>query len=97
MTKLKESPSQTAGPYVHIGCVPQTAGLEQREMGQQLGAKMNHGAQFFQLGQAGNRSHNRKSSVRDLKARIRSGSGTAYSCLDCRAGDQYRSHDAHLL
>ena len=44
MTKLKESPSQTAGPYVHIGCVPQTAGLEQRDMGQQLGAKMNHGA-----------------------------------------------------
>jgi len=25
---LKESPSQTAGPYVHIGCVPTFAGLE---------------------------------------------------------------------
>ena len=25
---LKESPSQTAGPYVHIGCVPSFAGLE---------------------------------------------------------------------
>lgn len=24
---LKESPSQTAGPYVHIGCVPNFAGL----------------------------------------------------------------------
>lgn len=24
---LKESPSQTAGPYVHIGCVPNVAGL----------------------------------------------------------------------
>ena len=40
MTKLQESASQTAGPYVHIGCVPQTAGLEQRGMGPQLGAKM---------------------------------------------------------
>ncbi len=34
---LKESPSQTAGPYVHIGCTPQTAGLERRSMGAQLG------------------------------------------------------------
>ncbi len=25
---LKESPSQTAGPYVHIGCVPTFAGIE---------------------------------------------------------------------
>lgn len=25
---LKESPSQTAGPYVHIGCVPTRAGLD---------------------------------------------------------------------
>lgn len=40
MTKLKESPSQTAGPYVHIGCVPSTAGLEQRGMGPQLGSAM---------------------------------------------------------
>ncbi len=37
---LKESPSQTAGPYVHIGCAPQTAGLEQRRMGKQLGGLM---------------------------------------------------------
>lgn len=27
MTAFKESPSQTAGPYVHIGCVPTFAGL----------------------------------------------------------------------
>jgi len=40
MANLKESASQTAGPYVHIGCVPQTAGLEQRGMGPQLGTKM---------------------------------------------------------
>ena len=40
MMTLKESPSQTAGPYVHIGCVPQTAGLEQRRMGPQLGDTM---------------------------------------------------------
>lgn len=40
MKGLKESASQTAGPYVHIGCVPQTAGLEQRGMGPQLGAHM---------------------------------------------------------
>ena len=25
---LQETPSQTAGPYVHIGCVPTFAGLE---------------------------------------------------------------------
>lgn len=25
---LKESPSQTAGPYVHIGCVPNFSGIE---------------------------------------------------------------------
>ena len=24
---LKESPSQTAGPYVHIGCTPNFAGI----------------------------------------------------------------------
>jgi protocatechuate 3,4-dioxygenase alpha subunit len=40
MSDLKESPSQTAGPYVHIGCAPQTAGLEQRSMGPQLGMDM---------------------------------------------------------
>ncbi|WP_341368484.1 protocatechuate 3,4-dioxygenase subunit alpha [Yoonia sp. BS5-3] len=38
--RLKESPSQTAGPYVHIGCAPQTAGLERRGMGPQLGRDM---------------------------------------------------------
>ena len=26
--RLKESPSQTAGPYVHIGCTPNFAGIE---------------------------------------------------------------------
>ena len=40
MAQFKESPSQTAGPYVHIGCVPQTAGLERRGMGPQLGGEM---------------------------------------------------------
>ena len=40
MTELKESPSQTAGPYVHIGCVPQTAGLQLANMGPQLGSPM---------------------------------------------------------
>lgn len=40
MAELKESASQTAGPYVHIGCTPQTAGLEQRGMGAQLGDVM---------------------------------------------------------
>lgn len=28
LTRLKESPSQTAGPYVHIGCVPNFCGIE---------------------------------------------------------------------
>lgn len=27
-TRLKESPSQTAGPYVHIGCTPNAVGIE---------------------------------------------------------------------
>lgn len=40
MSGYKESPSQTAGPYVHIGCTPQTAGLERRHMGAQLGQTM---------------------------------------------------------
>ncbi|MEY8842747.1 protocatechuate 3,4-dioxygenase subunit alpha, partial [Cribrihabitans sp. XS_ASV171] len=25
---LTETPSQTAGPYVHIGCIPSFAGIE---------------------------------------------------------------------
>lgn len=40
MTPFKESPSQTAGPYVHIGCTPHTAGLEQRDFGAELGVTM---------------------------------------------------------
>lgn len=40
MVDLKESPSQTAGPYVHIGCVPTFAGLEGMFGGQDLGAVM---------------------------------------------------------
>ena len=43
MGKLRESPSQTAGPYVHIGCVPQTAGLERRGNGAQLGENPGEG------------------------------------------------------
>lgn len=43
MGRLKESPSQTAGPYVHIGCVPQTAGLERRATGAQLGENLDDG------------------------------------------------------
>lgn len=36
---LKESPSQTAGPYVHIGCTPNFAGLS-GVYGEDLGARM---------------------------------------------------------
>lgn len=39
---MKETPSQTAGPYVHIGCAPGAAGLETH--GPQLGAQMVTGA-----------------------------------------------------
>ncbi len=39
MAQLKESPSQTAGPYVHIGCTPGHAGLG----GSDLGASMKTG------------------------------------------------------
>lgn len=28
LRRLQETPSQTAGPYVHIGCIPSFAGLE---------------------------------------------------------------------
>lgn len=40
MTDLKESPSQTAGPYVHIGCVPSFAGLTGMFDGSDLGTSM---------------------------------------------------------
>lgn len=40
MADFKESPSQTAGPYVHIGCVPTFAGLEGMFDSQDLGARM---------------------------------------------------------
>ncbi|WP_299024068.1 protocatechuate 3,4-dioxygenase subunit alpha [uncultured Sulfitobacter sp.] len=38
---LRESPSQTAGPYVHIGCTPNFAGLDM--FGGDLGATMKTG------------------------------------------------------
>lgn len=38
---LKESPSQTAGPYVHIGCTPNFAGID--IYGGDLGATMKTG------------------------------------------------------
>ena len=37
---LRESASQTAGPYVHIGCVPRFAGLDGMYGGADLGAEM---------------------------------------------------------
>ncbi len=40
MPDFKESPSQTAGPYVHIGCVPSFAGLEGMYAGEDLGRTM---------------------------------------------------------
>ena len=40
MADFKESPSQTAGPYVHIGCVPTFAGLEGMYGGKDLGDTM---------------------------------------------------------
>lgn len=39
LTYLKESPSQTAGPYVHIGCTPQASGIS-GVYPQDLGATM---------------------------------------------------------
>jgi protocatechuate 3,4-dioxygenase alpha subunit len=38
---LRESPSQTAGPYVHIGCTPNFTGLDM--FGGDLGAQMKTG------------------------------------------------------
>lgn len=46
---LKECPSQTAGPYVHIGCVPSAAGLEARHMGDELGQTMVSGGDAITL------------------------------------------------
>lgn len=40
-TYLRESPSQTAGPYVHIGCTPNVTGLGM--YGGDLGAQMKTG------------------------------------------------------
>lgn len=40
MAILKELPSQTAGPYVHIGCAPSSAGLANIYGGDELGSKM---------------------------------------------------------
>lgn len=41
--QLKESPSQTAGPYVHIGCVPSFAGLKGMYGGTDPGSVMRTG------------------------------------------------------
>ena len=40
MAEYRESPSQTAGPYVHIGCVPSFAGLTGMYGGRDPGATM---------------------------------------------------------
>ncbi len=40
MARLKETVSQTAGPYVHIGCVPSFAGLKGVYGGADPGARM---------------------------------------------------------
>lgn len=42
-TLLAETAAQTAGPYVHIGCVPSFAGLGGMYGGQDLGAQMIQG------------------------------------------------------
>ena len=40
VTKHQELPSQTAGPYVHIGCIPQVAGLDKIYGGIHLGSQL---------------------------------------------------------
>lgn len=40
MAEHRETPSQTAGPYVHIGCVPSFAGLTQMYGGRDPGNRM---------------------------------------------------------
>lgn len=40
MADFKESPSQTAGPYVHIGCMPSFAGLKGMYGGRDPGDQM---------------------------------------------------------
>ena len=54
---LKESPSQTAGPYVHIGLAPGAAGFDiyKRELGWDIagpnakGERKRHGALLLPL------------------------------------------------
>lgn len=46
---LKESPSQTAGPYVHIGCTPKTAGLERQSTDIELGEIVASGGETIEL------------------------------------------------
>lgn len=41
LSRLRESPSQTAGPYVHIGCTPNFTGISM--YGGDLGAAMKRG------------------------------------------------------
>ncbi|MEP3844606.1 MAG: protocatechuate 3,4-dioxygenase subunit alpha [Paracoccaceae bacterium] len=42
LDRLNETPSQTAGPYVHIGCTPNMSGIEMYA-GQDLGVAMKTG------------------------------------------------------
>jgi len=49
MASIKETPSQTAGPYIHIGCLPDFAGLEQRRFGAPLGREMTAAPEAFEL------------------------------------------------
>lgn len=49
MIDTKETPSQTAGPYVHIGCLPEIAGLERRQLGSGFGAILSDAADAIDL------------------------------------------------
>lgn len=62
LNQLKESPSQTAGPYVHIGCVPNFSGID-GVYPEDLGSKMITG--------------NVKGEIVTIKGTVIDGTGTA--------------------
>ncbi len=51
--RLKESPSQTAGPYVHIGCTPNFTGIEgiyEEDLGTRMVNDETHGERILVTG-----------------------------------------------
>lgn len=48
--RLKETPSQTAGPYVHIGLLPEAAGIEVKRHGISSSTRLDNGTPIIVTG-----------------------------------------------